>query len=272
MRINPSESHACSYSPTDAEISGLRFCRRVLGFQTVESTNTLAKKLAAQGDIQPGTLLPADEQTQGRGRMSHSWHSPRGEGIYVSLYLDMATPPERSSFVTLATGCALHQTFSELMNEHGVYLDIKWPNDILWQGRKLAGILVEADMRNSTLDGVVIGIGINVTNRDFPEEIRSRAVSLFQITGKIMSRQKVLVQVLKNLDATLTLMEGGKYSEIRQMWEEASSFARGRKIKFYENGRPVTGTTSGLQDDGALLVSTRENRNIAIYGGEIFEQ
>ncbi len=260
----------CPYSPMDCELEGFRFCRRVVGLDRVSSTNDHARKLATECPDAVGTLVVADCQTQGRGRSDHSWHSPAGGGIYASLIVNPVVSPERATFVTLAAGLALHRALAEFLDTNP-NLDVKWPNDILLDDRKLAGILVESSMRDGEMSWLIIGIGINVSQVEFPAEIRNRAVSLAQATGRQLSRHDILLRVLGHLDHGLDVLESGDFQTLRRDWESVSSFARGRKVKFFENGRPVMGITCGLKDDGALLVYTRQEQTVAVYGGEIFE-
>jgi BirA family biotin operon repressor/biotin-[acetyl-CoA-carboxylase] ligase len=264
-------AHNCPYAPTALEISGLEFCREVYGFESVGSTNELAKDGAARKDLHPGALILADQQTSGRGRLSHSWHSPRGRGIYASLLLAPLTPPERASYLTLTAGLALHEAISALLMPAGDQLDIKWPNDIIWNHRKLAGILAESVIKDGKQVFMVLGFGINVTNEHFPLEIESRAVSLYQIDRNVLSRHDVLLRILPALDQRLRQLADGHYDRIREDWEARSSFARGRKVKYFDKNGPVMGITNGLKQDGALQIVTRYHQVVDVYHGEIFE-
>jgi len=261
----------CSYSPISCELDGLRFCRQILGFSRVGSTNDVVRDLAGQGSIGPGTLVLADAQEAGRGRINHGWYSPPGQGIYASLYLEPMVDVANAVYVTLAAGLSVYEALGEWLGERSRKLDVKWPNDLLWEGRKLSGILVESSLQDNRMKYLVVGIGINISQSSFPEDIRNRAVSLFQITGDLISRHDLLLTVLRRLDANLHLLREGRLDVIRSNWEAASSFARGRKVKFFEHGRPIMGHTGGLQEDGALVILQRDGRRTAVYGGEIFE-
>jgi len=264
-------AHSCPYAPTTVEVSGLEFCHTVLGFESVGSTNELVKEGALREQINPGTLVLADEQTAGRGRLNHSWHSPRGRGIYASLLLEPLTPPERASFITLTAGLAVCEAISGLIPPAMNRLDIKWPNDIIWDNRKLAGILAESVIKDGRQIFVVVGFGLNVTNEHFPREIQSRAVSLYQINRQVLSRHDVLLKILPVLDQRLRQLAAGEYEAIRLAWEQASSFARGRKVKYFHKNGPVMGITNGLKQDGALQIVTRNHQVVDVYHGEIFE-
>jgi len=265
------QDQSCSYSPSNAELTGFRFCRRVLGYTKVTSTNSLALEWARKKLIQPETLILADEQTSGRGRLSHSWYSPPEMGIYASLLLEPMTEPGNRAFITLAAGLAIYKVIEELLSHQHEHLDIKWPNDILWKGKKVAGILAESEIREDVQQHIVVGFGINVANKEFPQEINSRAVSLYQITGQVFPRHDLLLNALRQLDEALSCLQRGDYREIRESWESASSFVRGRKVKFFNKGTPVMGITSGLKADVALRIITRHQEQIDLYSGEIFE-
>lgn len=261
----------CPYAPMACELESFRFCRAVFGYSVVESTNTLARLLSETGQILRGTLVVADRQSAGRGRSDHSWYSPKGQGIYASLLLEPLVEPQLAHFVTLAAGLAVYRGLAGQIPDQSRDLDIKWPNDILWKGKKVSGILVESVVQDATLKHLVLGIGINVGQSVFPDDIQGRAVSLFQIAGRPFSRHDVLLAVLAQLDTALGLLAAGQSDRICREWESVSSFAQGRKVKFFEQGRPILGTTAGLQPDGALRVRTRHGERRAVYGGEIFE-
>jgi len=253
------------------ELEALRHIRHIRGFGEVDSTNSTARALGEAGDISPGTLVVADAQRAGRGRLDHTWHSPAGHGIYASLFLAPMVPLAQAHCVTLVTGLSVAQALAQAHPALARHLDIKWPNDVLWQGRKLGGILVESSLQDNVLRHLVVGIGINVTQTAFPDDIRTRAVSVAQATGATASRHDLLMRVLGCLDANLDRLGDGAWPELRRLWEESSSFAHGRKVKFFERGRPLLGTTCGLMDDGALGVQLRDGERKALYHGEIYE-
>ena len=271
MAHPPEPAGVCPYTPIDCELASLSICRHVLGYATVDSTNSLARRLGEAGRIPSGTLVLADEQTAGRGRLNHTWHSSAGQGIYASIYLDPLGRLPQPAFLTLAAGLSVHEALAGMMGPAAAGLDIKWPNDVLWNGKKISGILVESTLQDSCLRHVVIGIGINVAHTSFPEEIRHSAVSMLQAAGRPFSRHDVLLQVLGRLDQNLARLLSGDCDAIRQRWVAASSFVKGRKVKFFEQGRPILGTTDGLLPDGALVVQTRYGDRVAVYSGEIFE-
>ncbi|HOT02138.1 MAG TPA: biotin--[acetyl-CoA-carboxylase] ligase [Acidobacteriota bacterium] len=267
----PGSPGGCPYAPMACELEMFRHIHHVRGFGEVDSTNSTARALGEAGDIPPGTLVVANAQRAGRGRLDHTWYSPAGQGIYASLFLAPMVTLAQAHCVTLVTGLSVAQALSLAHPTLARHLDIKWPNDVLWQGRKLGGILVESSLQDNTLRHLVVGIGINVAQTAFPEDIRTRAVSVAQAAGTIVSRHDLLVRVLGCLDANLGRLGDGAWPDLRRQWEESSSFARGRKVKFFERGRPLLGTTCGLMDDGALGVQLRDGERKALYHGEIFE-
>lgn len=260
----------CSYAPDAGDLSGLRFIRRLLGWSSVGSTNTLALRMAAAGKAETGTLLLADRQEAGRGRGEHVWHSPAGTGIYATLLAEPLAEPARTPFVTLAVGLAVHRALDGLCG-FGKSLDIKWPNDLLLDGAKLCGILVESTLVGDRLGPLAVGFGINVGHVAFPPDVGRRAISLVLATGREWDRRDVLLAVLRELDRTLGILHAGGFDEIGADWCARSAFVRGRSVRFFEDGVERRGVTSGLAPDGALLVEESEGRLRPVHGGELFE-
>lgn len=265
------QERECPYSPLAIEIRNLHYCQRVQGYSSIDSTNRQARQLSEAGRISPGTLLVADMQTAGRGRGDHAWHSPAGTGIYASLLLPPVVEPARAGLVTLACAIAIFEALKPQLGPAAEHLDIKWPNDLLWKQRKICGILVESVVQDNSLRHLVAGFGINTGQRQFPDLLHQRAVSLVQITGRQHSRHDILLEVLRQFDHVLDRLARKEFQWICNTWENLSSFSRGRKVKFFEAGRPVLGVTSGLRSDGALKVLARTGEERMVYSGEIFE-
>lgn len=242
--------------------------------------------MARYGEIGPGTLLLAGTQTAGRGRVGHDWHSEPDTGIYATLVLSPAefrstdasviqcgaVQGFQPGWLTLAAGVAVHRALSALTGPDAEgALDLKWPNDVLWNGRKVCGILAESEAGGGEIVFVVLGIGINVGQGRFPDTIRDRAVSLRMITGIGYSRRDVLTRLLDALDPTLSMLAGGRAREVLGEWERASSYARGRQVETRTPGGPLRGVTEGLDPDGALRIRTPDGVVHAVHGGEIFD-
>ena len=231
---------------------------RVRYYPVVGSTNDVALRLAAEG-APDGTVVLADRQTAGRGRMGREWFSPPGAGLYMSILLRSSGGvagdwPRR---LTLGAGVALAEA---LLAATGLPVAIKWPNDLVITpgggvrgARKLAGILAEGQGAGE-LDVVVLGCGINVGLAAYPAEIESRATSLEAELGRPVDRGLVLAVSLESLAREITRLRAGDVVPMLQRWRELAVGATGARVAWTEGGGPRTGVTAGIDSDGALIV------------------
>lgn len=233
-------------------------------FKTVGSTNQLAMKAAAAGAAE-GTVFVADGQTAGRGRGDHTWHSPPGTGLYLSIIAPPLDDPNKLLCVSLMAGLA---SASAIERVSGVVPDLRWPNDLMLAGKKVGGVLIEGVAIGSRLSRLVVGIGINVNQRDFPNEIAHLATSLRMEVGRSLDREELLQEVLTRFDNELAdLTRGGESSVIRR-FEESSSYARGAEVEVSDGaGQTFTGVTAGLDRRGFLSVRTSEGLRTVLSGG-----
>lgn len=232
----------------------------ILWFDRVESTMPLAARLAAEG-ARHQTVVGADEQTAGQGRYGRHWHSEAASGLYFSILLKLGLPAETAPVITLALGLAVAEAIEERC---GVACDLRWPNDVLIQGRKCAGILVQLHG-----DAVVAGIGVNVNQREFPAELSSLATSIRLATGREQERESLLVALLCAIGRLCdTLASEGKEPVLR-MFAESSSFVRGRRVKVDQGGSSVEGVTEGLDGSGFLLLRRPDGRRETILAGGV---
>lgn len=236
------------------------------------STNQLALE-AAQAGASRGIWV-SDEQTAGRGRGGHSWHSARGDGLYVSVLVTPELPLERALWLSLATGLAAQQA---ILTTTGIRIDLRWPNDLLSGTRKLGGILVESSVTNAptSLRYAVLGIGINVHHRAFPPEISSLATSLQLEGARNVSRQTLLIAFLRALDRELDELDrenAGLGSDPRLLtrFAEASSWVCGKRVQVPEDGG-YTGLTAGLDSRGFLLVDGDDGVRRTVLSGGVRE-
>jgi BirA family biotin operon repressor/biotin-[acetyl-CoA-carboxylase] ligase len=236
------------------------------------STNQLALE-AAQAGARRGIWV-TDEQTAGRGRGGHTWHSRRRDGLYVSVVVTPELPLERALWLSLATGLAAQQA---ILQTAGVRIDLRWPNDLLCEDRKLGGILVESSVLkakqgvSSRLRYAVLGIGINVHHRSFPEELAGLATSLEMEGARGVSRQALLTALLRGLDREMDQLEredAGMSSGpgLLQRFEQASSWVRGKRVYVPEEGG-YNGVTAGLDERGFLRVDDAGERRTVLSGG-----
>ena len=259
-----------------SSLAGTQFASHLHHFPSVTSTNLLALE-AAQAGERVGVWV-ADEQTAGRGRGGHGWHSTAGDGLYVSTLVTPAIPMDIALWLSLATGLAAQAAIREACE---LEADIRWPNDLLLNGRKCGGILMETAVspaegeRAATLRYAVIGVGINVNHAQFPEEIETIATSLFRESGKPTSREALLAALLRNLERQITLLlrehkgideEGG----VLQRFAAASSWVRGKRVRVDESGG-YTGVTAGLDARGFLRVAGDDGVQHTVLSGGVRE-
>jgi len=253
-----------------------RFARRVQHFESVSSTNTLALEAAQAGANE--SIWVADEQTAGRGRGDHNWHSASGNGLYVSALVKPPIPARNALPISLATGLAAKSAIAEAT---GVEIDIRWPNDLLIGSRKCGGILVETSIASETsqmpamLRYAVIGIGINLNYTSFPESLGSAATSLRIATGKSISREQLLISLMKHLEEEMTLLVRDWHGTnngpgIYARFAEASTWVRGKRVRVSEPGG-YTGVTAGLDPQGFLLVDADDGQRRTVLSGGVRE-
>jgi BirA family biotin operon repressor/biotin-[acetyl-CoA-carboxylase] ligase len=262
-----------------AALIGTRFASHIQHFASVESTNTLLLTAAAQGAPE-GTVYVADEQTAGRGRGGHSWHSAPGTsgnpaGLYMSVLARPSLRLREALWISLATGlaaqAAIHQTAC-------VTVDLRWPNDLLVSGQKVGGILVESSAgsgEDAPLHYAVIGVGINLNQESFPDDLFPLATSLRLITGNSQNRELVFVSLLRALDQELTLLEQGSVANaaspdnaLLERFVAKSNWCVGRRVTVQEQGG-YTGTTAGLDSCGFLLVDADDGTRRTVLSGGV---
>jgi len=237
----------------EAEIRGTRFSGQVQHFASVGSTNQLALE-AAQSGIQSGAtggVWVADEQTAGRGRGGHHWHSTPGDGLYVSALVTPRIVLNEAAKIPLAVGLACQAAIVEVT---GLHPDIRWPNDLMFAERKCGGILVESasERAEPKLRYAVIGIGINVNHARFPDVLRRLATSLRLESERTFEREPLLGALLRNLDRELALLDAGD-ADLLERFAQSSGWVRGKRVSVDEGGG-YTGRTRGLDSNGFLMV------------------
>ena len=251
---------------------GTRFTCKLEHFQQIESTSTLLLEAAA-ANAPEGTAYLADEQTAGRGRGGHTWHSAPGDGLYLSVLAKPYLLLRDALHLSLATGLAAQ---SAIRSASGLTADIRWPNDILIHGKKCGGILVEtaaAPGPNAILRYAVIGIGLNLNHAGFPPELAQLATSLRLESGRIIARQPLLIALLRALDYELTQLESNAASEqptLLERFSAASSWITGKRVQVPEQGG-YTGTTAGLDSRGFLLVDSDDGTQRTVLSGGVRE-
>jgi BirA family biotin operon repressor/biotin-[acetyl-CoA-carboxylase] ligase len=238
-------------------------------FETIGSTNDQAASDQLLAPSPEGLVVVADEQTAGRGRRGHTWFSPPGSGLYVSVVLAPATattdPARATTLLTLAAGVALAEGIEQAA---GLRIDLKWPNDLHVSRRKLGGILAESSGSGGRSDTVVLGYGINVRPSAFPAELRDRATSLESELGRTIDRHQVLTETLAALSHRYEDLLAGRFDAILDAWRRLAPGACGARVTWTTNAGVSSGVTAGIDDLGALLVRNGD-RVDRIVSGEV---
>ncbi len=234
-------------------------------FNTVKSTNEIAQQLAEKGAAE-GTIVTAEKQTLGKGRLGRSWHSPEKMGIYVSIILRPKFSPDQSPGLSIMAALAV----AEALRDYAAgKIQIKWPNDILINNRKVAGVLTELSAEKNKINYVVVGIGINVKQleSDFPPNIRATAASVKSETGKEISRVELLKQLLVNFEKEYGHYKkyqlGKALSKIRQY-----SSLLNQEVALQWSGATVSGRAVDIDPSGSLIIESDGNR-ISVSSGEV---
>lgn len=251
----------------DRELTGTPFAGRLHFFPTIHSTNTHAMQEADEGAPE-GSVYFADEQTAGRGRAARQWSSPPGSGLYVSILLRPNIPPADVLWFSLAAGLAVRDAVKQVTS---LDCDLRWPNDLLFGPRKFGGILTELNAEVTRIRHLVIGIGINVNQQQFPTELRDIATSLCIETERAWPRQELLIALLQSLHRevlALTAPAPGRMAtqSILERLERASSWVRGKQVRV-EEMEGFSGITDGLDARGFLQVRTPQGVRTVFSGG-----
>jgi BirA family biotin operon repressor/biotin-[acetyl-CoA-carboxylase] ligase len=228
-------------------------------FPSTSSTMIEAAKLVAAG-AEPGTVVLAEEQTAGMGRLGRSWHSPPDVGIYCSVILKLPVPPASLPVAMLVLALA---TAEAIQNATPLACDLRWPNDVLVHEKKVAGILAQF-----VDTSVVAGIGINVNQTWLPDNLRTPASSLrMESNGRIYSREEIIISLLSALDSFCGMLTNEGSESILRAFSAASSYALNRRVTIEESGRK--GITAGLDQNGFLLVRLDDGRIERVATGGI---
>jgi BirA family biotin operon repressor/biotin-[acetyl-CoA-carboxylase] ligase len=248
--------------------------KRLIVFNRITSTNDFLKRLARRG-AETGTLVLADQQTAGRGRLGRSWQSPPGVGLWLSFIMRPELPLEIVGALPLAISVVVAETLSAICGEA---FAVKWPNDILVNNRKVCGILCETQISpaadfasgSNQLDYVVAGIGINVNqrSRDFTSDWRRRATSLVMITGHSLDRQNVLAKLVQHLDKTLFVNLPQVMPALLARWRALCPEV-GKPIILRQSPTTITGIFDDIGEGGELILRLADGQRKAYSAGEV---
>ena len=235
--------------------------REVHHYDTIDSTMHEAEALALAGAAS-GAAVVADEQSAGLGRHGHSWHSERNAGLYCSVVIRRALPPDSLPLLTLALGLAAAEAVDRVS---GAACDIRWPNDLMIGDRKTGGILVQLVSQPGARQTAVAGIGINIAHTEFPPDLEDLATSLLLETGRAPSREELLIELLPAADRWCDLLADRGRAAIIGQFSRRSTYALGRRVFAGD----LIGTTAGLTDGGFLLIDTDDGRRETILAGGV---
>lgn len=240
--------------------------RDIRVFEQTSSTNDVVEKLARDG-VKEGVVVFAEAQSRGRGRLGRKWVSPARKGLWFSVLLRPDLRPQAATQLTVAAATALVRAIRE---ETELVPEIKWPNDILIRGRKVAGVLTELSAELDHVNHLTLGIGVdvNLNASEFPPELRKTATSLKIETGRHVSRADLAAGILRELDRDYQLIRERKFTRLADEWEERC-VTLGRRVAIHVGPHVLHGRAESLDEDGALLLRTEHGRLERIIGGDV---
>lgn len=239
--------------------------KKIIYYKQLDSTNTEVARLAAEGAAH-GTVVVADAQTSGKGRRGRGWESPAGENIYMSILSRPDCVPDRAPMLTLVMAYSVAQVLKEFGFSD---VQIKWPNDLVLSGKKICGILTEMQLKDSEIDYVVVGVGINVNTSKFPEELKDTATSLYLESGRFFDRKNMVESVASYFEQAY-----GQFLETQNLSflkEEYNNMLVNidKEVRVLEPGNEYTAYAQGINSEGELLVRTIDGQEKRIYAGEV---
>jgi BirA family biotin operon repressor/biotin-[acetyl-CoA-carboxylase] ligase len=246
-------------------LAGKFFGHQLYYYSETGSTNDEAFSLGIAG-VSEGTVVIADSQNKGKGRMQRVWHSPAGSNIYTSVILRPRIELSKASQIPIAAGVAVAETLETYCPGK---IKLKWPNDVLIGGKKVCGILAQMKMSSDAIDFVVLGIGINVnlSRKQFPQDIQEIATSLAVETGREISRPELIISLYENLAKCYNQLLQKGFGPIKEKWLELSPMI-GQRVQVIFKDETIEGKATGLDDDGSLILTTEGNKEIKIFAGD----
>lgn len=243
-----------------------RYGRHITHFETCASTQLIAHDFA-QNDAPDGTLVVSEEQSGGKGRLSRPWSSAAHKGIWMSLIVRPELLPQQAPQMTLVAAVAIVRAIEEVVN---IAATIKWPNDIMLDGKKVTGILTELQSDPDRVKAIIIGIGMNINHEvnDFPEELHSIATSLKIATGQEINRAKLIAAILGFLELYTSMYEKHGFGPIKLLWEGYSNTA-GKRIRAVMLNETIEGLALGISDEGLLELKLDDGSIRGIYSADI---
>lgn len=234
-------------------------------FDHLSSTNKWAMTRLVEG-AENGELVLAERQSEGKGRLGHTWYSPPGGGLYLSIILHPNLDSAQIYRLTLVAGAACSEALSKLSGEE---IHLKWPNDLYAKDRKLGGILCEARIQGDKLTGAVIGIGVNIhlDRKKLPSELESLAISLADLADREWNREEVAAAILNDLEKWYNRLKSGQWSEIVAFCDE-KNILKGRQVEVISAGETFNGEVKGLSKEGHLILRLDSGEERHFFEGD----
>jgi BirA family biotin operon repressor/biotin-[acetyl-CoA-carboxylase] ligase len=248
-------------------LKGSLFGKRIFHFFKLDSTNRVALELGYAGEPE-GAVVLAEEQTAGRGRAGHTWHSERAAGIYVTLLLRPRLAPVQAPLLTMMAGLSAH---TAIQAQTGLTVDLKWPNDLLINAKKAGGILTEMHAEPGQVRFVIVGVGLNVNQEKFPGELGTTATSVRAETGRPQSRLELLVRLLREFESDYNRFVNDGADSVIERFMRVSSYAQGKRVRVTNGKESFAGITAGLGPEGLLLVKRESGQVVTVIAGEVAE-
>jgi len=242
------------------------FGKTIHYLESTDSTQKVAHRLAQEG-CPDGTLVISEEQTNGRGRLARNWHSPKYTGIWMSLVLRPKLPPAKAPQFTLIAAVAVAQAIEDVCD---ISPDIKWPNDLLLNGKKITGILTELQADSDKINAIIMGIGMNVNQKqeDFPMELQDIATSLAIETKREISRSNLVKRILENLEKYYLIYLENGFAPLKLLWE-SYAVSLGKDIIARTISGNISGKALGITEDGVLKIQDDNGQIHEIYSADI---
>lgn len=241
-----------------------KLAQNCIYFDEIDSTNEEAKR-RADNEAEDGLLVFSNSQTAGKGRLGRVWKSEKDVSVYFSFILRPDIMPFEAPIITLVAGIGIMRALKSLT---GLDVKIKWPNDIIINGKKAAGILTEMSAEMEQIKYIIVGIGINVNNSCFDDEIAFKATSIFMETGKKFKRIRLLQQCLKEIEACCNTFEKEGFYSLREEYRSCCA-NMGADVKLNYKGNEIEGLAVDISEKGEIVIENKNGERINVFGGEI---
>lgn len=238
--------------------------QKIIYYREIESTQKEAHELAKR-HFAHGTVVIAERQTNGKGRLGRSWHSEKGKGLWFSIILRPNFGYQQAPLITLYSSIMIIRALEEL---YQIKLNIKWPNDIYYNGKKIAGILTELHGEQDKIDYLIIGIGINTHTDQYPLEIKDKAASLESIIEESPSRVQILVKLLEEFEGNYKTFNNTAFDSFYGEYNSALLW-KGKRVTIRNLANIYNGYLVGIDRNGYLLINTDEDKNVKVISGDI---